>query len=363
MKLISNKKPFILYGSQFEQGYQYGVAAKQDIVGNVEAVEREHDALFSAGIASHDYWDVVKRSVDYIHAVDRQSFDEIAGVAAGAALPLEVAADLTMQPFFALRRVAAECSQFFFARPVGRYLLKTRDISTPRLIQHVVVRHYPGVVTAEIVHAGALTTPGSGLSSRGIAISTSGVWSRSIRYPLEEVGHGWNLLNPHPLLRDATSARDVVEGVARTRRLTSMNVITADLDEAFTCETTMDRCAVHRVCAERAVLTNHFRARELQVLNPNVDEYCSTFVRSNALEAIPYDAVGGARDLLRAVCEHPGPVADAVCRHARDETGTRTVYLTVADLRENTLYAVVGQPCTAIHDALHDFTVSTSEGN
>lgn len=353
MRVISNDQVVVLSGTPQEQGHQLGEATAGLIRENVEMGRVEREAVLVAGISAADYDRALRLNEEFVSRISPETLEEIRGLAAGADIYYEDLLDLNLMTYFPMRRLMAECSQLLVAPPRsadGRWFLtKTRDMSLPSLVQTVVHRTYDdGFEVAEAIHSGAVTSPGSGLNSHGLSLSTSGVWPSSGRYHLNNGGRGWNLINPHLLLRDCRTVDEVEAALNYTSRLTGLNIVVMDGVTGARFEVTPEEVVRTNLYDGHLILTNHCASPQLKPKSPTREEYASTFDRFDRLEALTQaNGQWTVEDVWRAVSDHTGYPNSSVCRHP-DLTNTHssvTAYASVATLPDQTFHVAMGNPC------------------
>lgn len=353
MQIRSNAPVIELHGTVRQQGEQVGEATVEDIRANIEMVRGERARVLAGGLPPEVYDKALRRNEAYIKTISPETIEEIEGVAAGAGLAYEDLLDLNLMAYFPLRRMVAECSQLLVAPPRtagGRWFLaKTRDMSLPSLLQTVVHRRYgDGTELAEVIHSGAVTSPGSGLNSAGLALSTSGVWPKGARYSVAQSGTGWNLINPHLLLRGCGTVDEVEKALEATSRLAGLNIVAMDGEMGARFEVTTDSLVRTDLADGQSVLTNHCPSPQLQDRSPSREEYASTFDRYDRLTTIVETAAQwDETDVWHAMSDHEGYPNNSVCRHpvGKDPESSVTAYASVATLPDQTFHVAVGNPC------------------
>lgn len=359
MQIIANEPVADLDGSPFEQGRQLGRSTTAAIRQNVEVVRKEREAVIRAGVSEAAYDEALGQSEEYVASVSSETLEEIRGVAEGAAIPYADLLDLNLMAYFPMRRLVVECSQLMIGparADEGRWFLaKTRDLPATSLRQSVVRRRYEdGTELAEVIHSGAVTSPGSGLNDHGLSLSTSGVWPRVGRYRLRDAGKGWNLVNPHLLLRHCHTVDEVEEALNRTSRLTGMNIVAADGNVGARLEVIADAVVRTELTDGHAVLTNHCPSPQLKGQSPSREEYPSTFDRYDRLSALAESNASWTEDAVwRAMSDHDGMPNSSVCRHPdpRSPDSSITAYASVATLPEQVFRVAIGLPCVVTTSA------------
>lgn len=340
-------------GPPREQGRQHGQQARDLIVENLALIRRGMAELSARG-RQYDYDSVLKTNQAFAAEAAPEILDEVKGIAEGAEVPYRDLLLLNLPLYFIGALLPLECTQILLAPPAtanGVTLLgKTRDLGHGRL-QHVMLhRRYPdGLELIEVGAAGSITWPGSGLSSRGVALTTSGVWSNRTPIHLDRAASGWLLVNAHLLLRDSHSLDDLAQRAAEQPRVTGLNILAADADGAAALELTSDR--LYRADAEDGVVvrTNHYLEPEIQHLGPTREEYPGTYHRYEVATAAIWEAYGSwdTARLATLLASHDGYPQQSICRHAQNGQGADTVYGSVASLPDGNLWAVLNNPCQA----------------
>jgi hypothetical protein len=201
----------------------------------------------------------------------------------------------------------------------------------------------------EVHTAGSVTWPGSGLNSNGVAISTSGVWSRRTVVDVDRIERAWFLINSHLLLRESRSVDDVWAKLQAHPRATGLNIVVADQSTGAAFEATADGAV--RQNAEDGVMvrSNHYLAPELAELSPWPDEHPSSYHRyQTAIEkAHAQHGSWRAEGLIGLLGDHEGYPQRSICRHSENGAGADTVYASVATLPDKTFWTTLDHPCQA----------------
>lgn len=340
-------------GPPREQGRQHGRLARDLIVENL-ALIRQGMAALSARGRQYDYDGVLRANQAFVSEAAPEILDEVEGIAESAEVPYQDLLLLNLPLYFIGVLLPLECSQILVAPPATAnhttLLAKTRDLGRGRLRHVVLHRCYPdGLELIEVSVAGSITWPGSGLSSRGVALTTSGVWSKRTAIHLDRAAGGWLLVNSHLLLRDSHSLDDLARRAAEQPRVTGLNILAADRHRAAALELTSDR--LYRADAEDgvAVRTNHYLEPEIQHLGPTREEYPGTYHRYEVAKGAVRQAYGSwdVARLTALLASHDGYPQQSLCRHAQNGEGADTVYGSVASLPDGSFWAVLDNPCQA----------------
>jgi isopenicillin-N N-acyltransferase-like protein len=265
----------ILDGDARHMGRLHGQGARDDIRFNVAAVRRDIAADMRRG-RHYDYDAALDRNLAFLEREAPEVLDEISGIAEGASLPFRDVLLLNVPLFIAAQFLPQDCTQVLLMPPAtadGRtYLAKTRDLGNGGFKQVVLHRRYAGGPELIEVHtAGSVTWPGSGLSSHGVAIATSGVWSRRTTIDLDRIGRAWFLINPHLLLRESRSLDDLWERLQAQPRVTGLNIVAADQAGGAAIEATADGALRHQAEDGVIVRSNHYLAPALAEVSPRPD--------------------------------------------------------------------------------------------
>jgi len=306
-------------GTDYEQGMQLGRATAGLIRENVTRKKELLDALDDKGRA--EFWRLARQNEAFLRQAEPDLFDELAGIAEGSGVDPDDLFLMNFHWFIRARNIAMECSCFFAragATGDGKtYLAKTRDQQQPET--HVVVeRHYPsGQTVLEVMATGAPAFPPAGLNSSGLALASSGVWSKHAPADLSTAGSSYVMANIRLLLRRAKSIREAVDLINQSQYVAGINLTAVDAHEGATIEVTRDRA--HTVFpGDTGVLTNHYVSEELRHMAVPREEYPSTYSRYERLQTLLTDNHGriGFKELLSFLQDHEGGPQNAVCRHA-----------------------------------------------
>jgi isopenicillin-N N-acyltransferase-like protein len=319
-------------GRARERGLQHGRHAADKIRANLkllDAIVADHPGISWEAIDS-----LIERNRPYAVVEDDELADMVAGIAEGAAIEPRLIWRLNLPAHFLLGRIPLDCSQLFIGPELtaGSFLAKTRDFKADRSFKQVAVvtGHADGSRTIAGHTAGSVTWPGSGLTSHGVAYSTSGVWSERVIVDAGRTDSGWLLFNGDLIARQARTARHFADLAAAQSRVVGINLVVADAHEAYGVELTANSASILPAAEGRLVRTNHYVTTdgEFGDIGPRTDEYASTYRRERFLE----DATGKSEPVhgLHAVIDimESAPI----CREAEAGSDAVSEYISVADI-------------------------------
>lgn len=347
-------------GEPYEQGLRHGRLAAATIAANLDVIDAKIRAFSDRQREIHQ--DILVRNTALFAAKLPDQHEEVQGIADGAGQPLERVLALNLPAFFVVGAMPLECSQIVIGpqRTSGGETLvaKTRDLNVGDVRNIVLRRQYPdGVRLVEGTVAGSITWPGSGLNSHGVAMSTSGVWSKRIKPGWNRADTGWFLVNSHDLLRRARTAKEFTELAEQQSRFTGINLAVADASESYAIELTASEALTRPGDDGYLVVTNHYQAPEFSGLTPTPDEYTSTFHRGQtAADALSARDDWSAESLAELLSSHDGYPQNCICRHSVSDqeraekhfqTNNVTAYASIANARDLTFSIVFGNPCEA----------------
>jgi hypothetical protein len=319
-------------GTPHERGILHGRHAADKIRANLKLL----DAIVSdhPGISWEAIDALVERNRPYAISDDDELAGLVAGIAEGAAIEPRLIWRLNLPAHFLLGRIPLDCSQFFLGPEVaaGSFLAKTRDFKADRSFKQVAVvtGHADGTRTIAGHTAGSVTWPGSGLTSHGVAYSTSGVWSERVTVDAGRTDSGWLLFNGDVIARRARSAREFADLAAAQSRVVGINIVVADAREAYGVELTANSASILPAAKGRIVRTNHYVTTdgEFGDVGPRTDEYANTYRRERFLEDATgqSDTVPGLQGVIDIMESAP------ICREAEAGSDAVSEYTSVADI-------------------------------
>ena len=343
----------LLEGTARQLGRLHGQGARDEIRFNLAAVRRDIAADAQRG-RRYDYDAALDRNLGFLARESPEVLDEIHGIAEGADLPFREVLLLNVPLFIAAQFLPQDCTQVLLMPPAtadGRtHLAKTRDLGNGGFKQVVLHRRYPdGQELIEVHTAGSVTWPGSGLNSHGVAISTSGVWSRRTVVDLDRIGRAWFLINSHLLLRESRTLDELWHRLQVHPRVTGLNIVAADRAGGAAFEATADGAVRHPAANGVIVRSNHYLAPALATFSPQPDEHPSSYHRYATATAKIRARHGAWRveDLIDLLGDHRGYPQRSICRHAEGGVGADTVYASIATLPGGRFWTILDHPCQA----------------
>lgn len=339
-----------LSGTPYEQGEEEGRALRKTIAANAALAER----LTANVRESSEYRRFVQDNLSYLSHAFPELAEEMQGISDGSGVPFADIAELNVPAYFLAERFPQECSMILArggATEDGKtYVIKNRDMRTP-ISQVMVRRSYPdGMVISEITGSGTVTYPASGINSRGLGITTTGFWSSKVIPNLGAAGKSQVFLNIHLLLRTCGTVDEALAAVREMPVMNGLNLIMADRDKACAAEMTSDRMVVEWDQGEGLLYrTNHYVSDELRHLNPDRDEYPSTFKRRERIGSLLKSCRGHIRfqDLFRILSDHENGI-NSICRHSCASAAAQTVSTTLFVLEDGEIWTTLDNPCRAL---------------
>jgi len=337
-------------GKPYEKGLQQGERVAEMIAGNVAAVRK---SVVESGLREERYRRVMEENLRYVGSVEPAMVEEMRGIADGGRIPFNDVALINIPAYFMLDIIPNECSSFL-ARGGATldgltYMAKNRDMRTD--VQQIVLerREADGSAIVETNGAGILTYPGMGISSRGLAVTTTGAWSKKIPVDMADSARTHLLINIHSILERCATVEEALDFLRKTRRMNGLNLLIADAKRAVAVEATRDRIVVEEAGGGTLVRTNHYTSEELRPLNPDAGEYPSTFKRHERISAFLSERRGRIRfqDMLEIASDHENG-DNCVCRHGLGANKGVTVSSSIAVLEEGRMWTSLGNPCESL---------------
>lgn len=346
-----------LDGAPYEQGLQHGKALKDRIETNLKVYfERfEREGRLSRAEA-------LKRSVQYLEAIEAQNrdyFNGMQGIAAGSGFDLDQLAALNVRYEllyyqFGVNALADGCTAFAVmpsASAAGHLLLGQNWDWIPQVRGAVLQTvEADGLETVSFTEAGIVGGK-IGLNSAGLGLAINGMtttdddWSR-----LSKPFH----LRCYEILR-ARSFEEAVRVITDSGRACSANFLIAQApDRALDIEAAPSRVRLLECQNGRLVHTNHFLDPDLlSVVEPPSEKRPYSIHRLDRMRALlatkePISVVD-IEGYLRDHAGHPY----SVCRHLDLAEPPEERYLTVTsaimDLHERILRLSDGPPCESAY--------------
>jgi isopenicillin-N N-acyltransferase like protein len=131
------------------------------------------------------------------------------------------------------------------------------------------------VVQANV--SGSITWPGIGINSGGLALATSGVWSRRTQIDWDSANKGWFFLNTDLLLRECATIEELSAAISAQPHLTPELCLATDGRSAVVYEITTGHAYAEQVTEPIAIRSNHVHCSSLADDGPTDAEYPSTF--------------------------------------------------------------------------------------
>lgn len=358
MSIFSKVGPGLILqvsGTEYEQGKQQGKQAAELIAKNIVRFKK---SLVPYKVAQTDYPQWIRRNFAFLEKEEPGVAAEIVGIADGSGLPFEDILLINIPLYFILRWLPQECSSFLARGPAtldGKtYLVKNRDMGGDR-VEHVVLhRHYAdGRKTVEVNGAGIVTYPGNGLNEHGLAVSTSGVWSKQMTFDMSKVDHAHTLLNSRHILEKCATVDEAVRYLQDVPRMSGMNFVIADKQKALAVEVTEHD--VFTIPDDNGIIvrTNHYLTPELAYLNQSSEAYPSSYKRHERAIGFlkqKHDQIR-FQDMLEIASDHENGPINTICRHAVEEGGAVTIYSSIMVLEDSQVWSSLTNPCEALRVA------------
>jgi hypothetical protein len=336
-----------LRGDPYQQGLAQGRIAARHIAANVR-ITRQVAAELGGAL---DYRALTRVNEQFVREASPGTLAEVAGLADGAGLPYDEVLALNLPAVQTAHFLPRECTQLLVRPRATRdghaYLAKNRDNRRP--YRQIVLRRWLDderwVVQANV--AGSITWPGIGVNSAGLALATSGLWSRRTEIDWNAANAGWLMLNTDLLLRECATVADLSRAISAQPRLTPELCLAAGGRDAAVYEITATRAYAGLVTGPVAVRSNHAHQAALACDGPTEAEYPSTYHRWRRADAELRRRAGhwDAASLAALLADHDGYPERSLCRHGTGRDGSRTAYAVIVDIDTLTTTALIGIPC------------------
>lgn len=340
-------------GSPYEQGVAQGSCLRSAILHNLEEVENK---LTKDQTDRQRYLQFVRENAEFLEHSHRDLFDEMKGIAKGSGIPFEDILMLNIPAYFMTGYFKQECSMIMAG---GRatadgctYLIKNRDMST-YIEQAVIEREYPGgLKIVEVNGAGTVTYPAGGMNSHGLGVVTTGFWSDKAPSDVSMAASSHIFLNVHLLLSECKTAGEALAYLKSAPRMNGLNLIIADRESAWLIEMTRDDIYIEKEKDGILFRTNHYCSDVFRHLNPEEQDYPSTYCRYRRIEDMLRVQYGKIRfqDLFKIMSDHEDGV-NGVCRHQTKDAPAETVSTSLFVLEDGEAWTTLGNPCEQIRYA------------
>jgi predicted choloylglycine hydrolase len=341
-------------GTAYEQGVIQGKALAQVILNNVNKVKAK---VITDKVGAARYEAFVEKNAGFMQKNHPDLIEEMRGIADGSGISFKDVLMLNIPAYFMTKYFNQECSMIM-ARGKATidgctYLIKNRDMST--YIEQAVIKREKadGSSVIEVNGAGTVTYPASGMSSYGLGVATTGFWSKYAEPDLDEVDAAHIFVNIRLLLENCKTAKEVIEYLKTSPRMNGLNIIAVDEKDAFVIETTRNAMYIEEDDGSGILYrTNHYILPETKHLNPDPNEYKSTYKRSERIGQMLNDCNGKIRfqDLLRIMSDHENGI-NSICRHPKGDVLANTVSTSMVVLEDREAWTSIGNPCVSMRCA------------
>ena len=344
----------VVKGTAYEQGVTQGKALAQIIAGNVKNVKAK---LVADKVDMERYETFVDKNALFMKTKHSDLIEEIRGIADGSGICFKDILMLNIPAYFMTEYFNQECSMILARGKATAdgctYLIKNRDMST-QIDQAVIKREFSdGSSIIEVNGAGTVTYPAGGMNSYGLGVATTGFWSKQAQPDLDEVDAAHIFVNVRLLLENCKTAKEAVIYLKDCPRMNGLNIIVSDEEDAFVIETTKDSMYIQEDDG-RGILyrTNHYVLPEIKHLNPDPNEYMSTYKRFERIGQMLDKCYGRIRfqDLFRIMSDHENG-HNSICRHAEGQVLANTVSTSMVVLEDREAWTTIGNPCFGLRYA------------
>ncbi|WP_175637069.1 C45 family autoproteolytic acyltransferase/hydolase [Oceanobacillus sojae] len=342
-----------LDGSFYEQGKKHGEVLKAEIQKNID---RYKEALRQFNLQKINYEKLVDDNFEFLKKNHPEYAEELQGLSDGSEIELDDILFINIPLYFILRWLPDECSSILArnkATADGKtYLIKNRDMGNGWVEHAVIKRTLPnGKQLIEVSGAGMITFPGNVMNCDGLAISTSGVWSDKMSFDLNRVVDSHALINSRLIAENAANVDEAIDYIEKMPRMTGLNIVLADKEKAVSVEVTKDNLRVANEADDIIVRTNHYEHPDLVQLNPNREEYKSTFFRKERAEAYLQEHFGDVRlqEMIKIASDHENGPINTICRHPHGDVDSNTIYTSIIVVEDFEVWTTLSQACLSIN--------------
>lgn len=340
-----------LKGTPYEQGKQQGEKAAVLIANNVHSIKEQ---ISKFNISQTYYQELLNGNLTFLKTDEPAIMEEMHGIADGSNIALADIVLINLPLYFVINWLPHECSSILARGSAtfdGKtYLVKNRDMANK--VEHVILhREYTNTnKLIEVNGAGIITFPGNGLNSHGLALATSGVWSKRMNFDLAMLNKSYSLINSHLILEKCKSVDDAIEYLKGEERMTGMNFVIADKKTAVSVEVTPDHVYIDNAKQDTIVRTNHYLTPELSCFNRPPEEYSSTYKRYERATEYLSKKYGNIKfqDMLEIASDHHNGFQDSLCRHRYDSGESQTAYSSIIVLEDYQVWTALCNPCEAL---------------
>jgi len=347
-----------VYGTPYEQGVQQGKAFQSLILANVQSIR---DELNKSNLNMERYHKLTALNASFLQKTFPDQWEELLGIANGSDIPFEDIITINIPTYFMKKSFAQECSMLLVRGDATAdgctYLIKNRDMEMP-FHQVSVTYHYPdGSSISEVGGAGIITFPAIGVNDAGLTVTSTGTSTGipsnakgivKVDVSDEDFGTAHIFVSLHHLLRNCRTTEDVLDYLNSYPRLNGLNLIAADERTAAVVETTRNGYLVEWV-DDSGILSrsNHYCISDYIYNNPSREQYPSTYLRKERIEALLSQQKRKLRfqDLVRIMSDHENSPVNGICRHANELSPAQTASCSICCLEDRELFTTPGNPC------------------
>ena len=337
-------------GTHYEQGLQQGKILKEEIMHNIGLAKH----LVEPVVQNKSYKKFISENLKYLADQFPDLVEEMHGIADGSNISFESIAMLNIPAYFFSERFSPECSMILAkgkATEDGKtYVIKNRDMRAS-IRQVLLQRKYPnGQMISEVTGIGTVTYPASGINSNGLGVTTTGFWSTKVIPTLSLAANSQIFFNIHILLKQCSSVDESLSLLRKFPVMNGLNLILTDRNKSCIVEMTSNGMVIEWDTGAGILFrTNHYVSDKFCSLNPDREEYPSTFMRYERIESLLKQSYGHIRfqDLYRVLSDHENGI-NGICRHPQENITARTVSTTLFILEDQEIWTTLDNPCLAI---------------
>lgn len=338
----------VVKGTPYEQGVIQGKELSQIIKSNIENVKTK---LVADKVDMIRYNSFVESNAKFMEKNHRDLMEEMRGIADGSGICMEDILLLNIPAYFMTQYLNQECSMVMVRGKAtydgNTYLIKNRDMGC--MIEQAVIKreNNNGNSMIEVSGAGVVTYPASGMNNYGLGVTTTGFWSKSAEPILSEVDAAHIFVNIRLLLDNCKTAKEVIEYIKTSPRMNGLNIIAVDEKDAYAIETTRNSMYIEEDDGSGVLYrTNHYILPETKDLNPDPQQYQSTYKRFERIGEMIKERYGKLRfqDLFRIMSDHENGI-NSICRHPKGDVLGQTVSSSMVILEDREAWTTIGNPC------------------